>query len=211
MTLWDGIIENLSFSEGLIPLIAQDVFSGRVLMLGYASKESLEKTKEEGYLWFYSRSRKKLWKKGETSKNTLKVISLWKDCDNDTLIAFVEPSGPTCHLGYENCFNIQKQFGFFNKLESVIDKRVQEETQEKSYTKRLFEKGLGRMAQKVGEEAAEVMVASFENKNIIEESADLIYHLLVLLRFKNLNLADVFDELEKRHQEKSSPETQSKL
>lgn len=191
-------------SGGLIPVIVQDDCTLKVLMLGYMNPEAYEKTKAEGRVTFYSRSRKALWTKGETSGNYLDVVSIASDCDNDALLIRAIPHGPTCHTGKTSCFdsegdNIQSD-GFIRRLQQVIRQRHQD-MPEASYTTYLFNKGINKIAQKVGEEAVETVIEAVANNNkrLIYEASDLIYHLLVLLEAKGLGLADLERELLSRH------------
>jgi phosphoribosyl-ATP pyrophosphohydrolase/phosphoribosyl-AMP cyclohydrolase len=206
-------IDQLVFDEkGLIPAIVQDVNTKEVLTLAYMNKESLQKTLETGETWFFSRSRQKLWHKGETSGNTQKVVKMKWDCDKDAVLVLVEPNGPACHKGTDSCFvdefygeeNHITSYTILSELEQVIAKR-DEERPEGAYTTYLFEKGVDKILKKVGEEASEVIIAA-KNRSHEElrwEAADLIYHLLVLLREQRLPLKDVLTVLEKRHEEKS--------
>lgn len=204
-------IEELKFDEnGLIPAIVQDAQSKEVLTLAYMNKESLQKSLETGETWFYSRSRKKLWHKGETSGNTQKITDIRYDCDCDALVVSVIPAGPACHTGEYSCFSkslLKEQsatnhdrFAIINELENVIAKR-EAEMPEGSYTTYLFEKGVDKILKKVGEEASEVIIAA-KNRHPEElkwEVADLLYHLLVLLREQKLPLDEVLKVLEERH------------
>jgi phosphoribosyl-AMP cyclohydrolase / phosphoribosyl-ATP pyrophosphohydrolase len=186
--------------EGLIPAIIQDVNTLQVLMLGYVNKESLEKTIESGKVTFYSRSRNKLWQKGETSGNFLNVEEIRFDCDNDCLLITANPDGPTCHTGTTSCFgeSLSAKAGWLKTLEDVIEDRFNN-PDEKSYTASLFKKGINRIAQKVGEEAVETSIAAVTNEdNFKEEAADLIFHLLVLLKAKGMKLGDIIDVLKAR-------------
>jgi phosphoribosyl-ATP pyrophosphohydrolase/phosphoribosyl-AMP cyclohydrolase len=200
-------IESLDFkkSDGLIPAIIQDANNFQVLMLGYMNKEALQQTLEEERVTFYSRSKERLWTKGETSGNFLELVDIQEDCDNDTLLILAEPHGPTCHTGEQSCFH-QKKFkpkntlGFLNELEALIKSR-KKEMPEDSYTTYLFSKGTDKIAQKVGEEAVETVISS-KNKNkkdFIGEAADLIFHLMVLLTDKDISLKKVVKKLKKRH------------
>lgn len=187
---------------GLVPAIVQDARTGNVLMLAYMDRAALAKTRRTGCVTFFSRSRKKLWTKGETSGNRLRLISLAADCDGDTLLIKAEPSGPICHTGSETCFGAKSadNIGFLSKLEEIVDERKRRPVKG-SYTASLFKEGLNRIAQKVGEEAVELVIAS-KDKNrtrIKNETADLLFHLLVLLREKSITLGDVAGVLEKRH------------
>ncbi|MGL5788219.1 MAG: bifunctional phosphoribosyl-AMP cyclohydrolase/phosphoribosyl-ATP diphosphatase HisIE [Bacteroidales bacterium] len=186
--------------EGLIPAIIQDERTLQVLMLGYMNEEAFIKTQKEGVVTFYSRSRQKLWTKGETSGNFLKVITIAKDCDNDTLLIRVIPSGPVCHTGSENCFDTRVDEGFVKRLEYLIQERFQLRPQD-SYTTKLFEKGIHKIAQKVGEEAVETVIEAIagNDERLIYEASDLLYHLIVLLTAKGYSLKDIEEELYKRH------------
>jgi phosphoribosyl-ATP pyrophosphohydrolase/phosphoribosyl-AMP cyclohydrolase len=188
--------------KGLIPAIVQDGATGRVLMLGFMNEEALEKTLETRRVTFWSRSRKCLWTKGETSGNYLELEEIRQDCDNDTLLVVAKPQGPCCHRGTLSCFAGDDEFSgleFLGYLERLIAKR-RKEMPEGSYTTRLFTKGLPEIAKKVGEEAVEVVLsASQEKLRSIEESADLLYHLLVFLNQREVTLGDVMEELRSRH------------
>lgn len=187
-------------SNGLLPAIIQDYKTLDVLMLGYMNAESIKRTKETGYVTFYSRSQQKLWTKGETSGNKLILKNIFIDCDNDTILVFADPMGPTCHKGPVTCFNDKNisNINFISKLEKIIDKKVLDE-ETGSYTNELFQKGIKEIAKKVTEEAGEVSISAVTNDGrIIDESADLLFHLLVLLRNQSLSIIDVINELEKR-------------
>lgn len=190
--------------NGLIPAIIQDSSTKEVLMLGYMNQEAYEKTIADGLVCFYSRSKGRLWVKGESSGNYLHVVSIKMDCDGDTLLIAARPSGPVCHTGNDTCFdqsNAQNGIDFLSKLQQVIKKRSQEQDAS-SYTRKLFLKGIDRIVQKVGEEAVEVVIAS-KNSNdelLKEEIADLLYHLLVLLEFKSISLEEITNVLYERHQ-----------
>ena len=187
-------------SNGLLPAIIQDYKTLDVLMLGYMNAESIKRTKETGYVTFYSRSQQKLWTKGETSGNKLILKNIFIDCDNDTILVFADPMGPTCHKGPITCFNDKNisNINFLSKLEKIIDKKVLDEVTG-SYTNELFQKGIKEIAKKVTEEAGEVSISAVTNDGrIIDESADLLFHLLVLLRNQSLSIIDVINELEKR-------------
>ncbi len=188
--------------NGLVPAIIQDASTEQVLMLGYMNAESLEKTQETGLVTFYSRSRKTLWTKGETSGNTLKLISIAMDCDQDTLLVRALPAGPTCHEGTVSCFGDKgpQGLGFLAKLESFIEERKTADP-ESSYTAKLLQGPLHKAAQKVGEEGVETALAAIAETDdgLVYESADLIYHLMVLLSAKDTKLADVIKELQTRH------------
>ncbi len=192
--------------DGLIPAIVQDAVTRRVLMLGYMNEESLKLTRDRGLVTFWSRSRQKLWTKGETSGNYLTVREIIEDCDHDTLLIKALPTGPVCHTGSDTCFNevndpaevTSSEFLFY--LEEVINDR-REYPQEGSYTNHLFSRGLNKIAQKVGEEAVELIIESKDdNKSLfLGEAADLMYHFLVLLAEKNVPLSEVIDVLKGRH------------
>ena len=204
---------NLDFDKtnGLIPAIIQDYSTGQVLMLGYLNEESLEKTQREKVVTFFSRTKNRLWTKGETSGNYLHVISIQEDCDQDTLLIKVKPEGPTCHTGSFTCFTDQKECFtpeagsvlFLEYLEQLIQDR-KNNPQETSYTNSLFQKGIQKIAQKVGEEAVETVIdAVAGNKVPLKgEAADLMYHLLVLLAASDLKLSDIIGVLESRHKKK---------
>ena len=187
--------------KGLIPAIVQDGSTGRVLMLGFMNEEALEKTLETRRVTFWSRSRKCLWTKGETSGNYLELEEIRQDCDNDTLLVVAKPQGPCCHRGTLSCFAGDDEFSgleFLGYLERLIAKR-RKEMPEGSYTTKLFTKGLPEIAKKVGEEAIEVVLSSGQEKQrTIEESADLLYHLLVFLTQREVTLRDVMEELRSR-------------
>ncbi len=192
---------NIDFNKnnGLVPVIVQNYLNNQVLMLGYMNAEALEKTQKEGLATFYSRSKNRLWKKGETSGNFLKVKSILMDCDADTLLIKAEPLGPTCHTGSDSCFKEESAKGFLYQLQQTISKRI-ENNDEKSYTNQLFKKGINKVAQKVGEEAVELVIeAKDENIALFKsEAADLLYHFLILLQAKNLSLEDIEDVLKQR-------------
>lgn len=196
---------NIDFDKmnGLVPAIIQDASTKNVLMLGFMNREAFEKTVETKKVTFYSRSRKCLWTKGETSGNFLNLVSLENDCDNDTLLIKVNPEGPVCHKGTDTCWgekNEKNPLLFLTFLQDFIDKR-HEEMPEGSYTTSLFKEGLNRMAQKVGEEALEAVIEAVNgsDERLIYEASDMIYHLIVLLTSKGLRIEDVASELQKRH------------
>ena len=187
----------LNFSknkDGLIPVIIQDFLTKTVLMLGYMNNDAIIKTKETGNVTFYSRTKKRLWTKGEESGNFLRLISMKVDCDNDTILIFVKPEGPTCHKGTDSCWGEENlsQFGFLSELEETIAQRKKENLKD-SYVASLFRKGINKIAQKVGEEATETIIeAKDENeKYFLNESADLLFHYLILLQAKGFRLRDV--------------------
>lgn len=190
--------------NGLLPCIVQDVESNRVLMLGYLNETSLLKSMEEKKLCFYSRSKKRLWTKGETSGNYLHIESLDLDCDGDTLLAKVKPSGPVCHLGNESCFIDNCDTWSLNKLEYIISDRLTSKRKD-SYVSSLSESGIKQIAQKVGEEATELLLESASGTSIdfLNEAADLLFHYLILLQARDLKLQNVIKILELRHNAKS--------
>lgn len=190
-------------SGGLVPAIIQDADTKTVLMLGYMNKEAYEKTIATGLVTFYSRSRKCLWTKGETSNNFLHLVDIKVDCDNDTLLVKVHPDGPTCHKGTDTCWGEENENSpllFLAELSDFIEKRHQE-MPEGSYTTSLFRDGLNRMAQKVGEEALELVIEATNGTNdrLIYEGSDMLYHLIVLLTHKGLRIEDMAAELRERH------------
>jgi phosphoribosyl-AMP cyclohydrolase / phosphoribosyl-ATP pyrophosphohydrolase len=193
---------------GLLPAIVQDYYTGRVLMLGYMNREALAKTLDSKQVTFFSRNKQRLWTKGETTGHVLNLVDIHVDCDNDTLLITANPVGPTCHTGTITCWGDEpvtaaEQIGFLSKLESVIAQRIAENP-EGSYTAKLWERGLTRMAQKVGEEGVEIALAAVvqEEDRLISEAADMLYHLTLLLKARNLSLGDVVKELEQRHKAK---------
>lgn len=179
-------------SNGLLPVIIQDAGTMKVLMLGYMDQEAYTKTFETGYVTFYSRSRKSLWTKGETSGNYLIVQSCSLDCDSDALLINAIPKGPTCHTGSESCFSLTDEKGFLYKLEQIINERIISGS-ESSYTKKLFNEGINKVAQKVGEEAVELIIEAKDNNTELfkNEAADLLFHFLILLKVKGLELKDI--------------------
>lgn len=186
--------------EGLVPVVIQDDKTLEVLMLGYMNEEAYQKTLSENKVTFFSRTKNRLWTKGEESGNFLHVISIKEDCDNDTLLIKVNPIGPTCHTGSRNCFNTEYNQNFIFELEKIIADRY-ENPDESSYVNKLRNKGLNKIAQKVGEEGVETVIAALnETENdLINESSDLIFHLLVLLREKNVSLKTIAENLASRH------------
>lgn len=187
---------------GLIPAIVQDNNTNKVLMLGFMNEEAVEQTLQTGKVVFFSRTKNRLWMKGETSGNTLSVISITPDCDNDTLLIKAIPAGPVCHTGTDTCFGEKNQedIMFLKYLQNFIVRRRQE-MPEGSYTTTLFQKGINRMAQKVGEEAVETVIEATNGTEdrLVYEASDLIYHLIVLLTSKGLRIEDLARELQKRH------------
>lgn len=203
MNNFQALISQVDWEKcsGMIPAIVQDVKNHTILMLGFMNQDALQLTIDSGLVSFYSRTRQKLWTKGETSSNTLEVVDLILDCDHDSILVLANPNGPTCHTGEQSCFQQKKslRFGFFSQLESIIESRKKQDPNS-SYTASLFHSGINRICQKVGEEGVETALAGATNSaNLIEESADLLYHLLVLLQAKNLSLEDVESVLRNRH------------
>ena len=202
-------IKSLDFSksaDGLLPVIVQDAATRHVLMLGYMNTEALEKTLTEGVVTFFSRSKQRLWTKGETSSNFLNVVDIKADCDGDTLLIKAKPDGPTCHTGTHTCWQENNDFAgtdFLTYLESIIHSRKAEDPSvTKSYTNSLFQKGINKIAQKVGEEAVELVIeAKDDNRDLfLGEAADLMFHYLVLLAAKDIKLEEVLTALKRRHQ-----------
>ena len=191
---------DFSKSGGLVPVIIQDEQTLEVLMLGYMNQEAYDKTVRENIVTFFSRTKNRLWTKGETSNNFLHVKSIAQDCDNDTLLIKVKADGPTCHTGSRSCFNTAYNQNFILELEQIINDRY-EHPQEGSYVNKLRGKGLNKIAQKVGEEAVETVIAALAQSEteMIDESSDLVFHLLVLLREKGLSLETIAKNLEERH------------
>jgi len=185
--------------DGLVPAIIQDAMTDTVLMLGFMNREALAKTVKTGNVWFYSRTRSRLWMKGETSKNILRVARLKLDCDNDTLLIKVQPTGPVCHTGDASCFREKKSTNEIRELFSSIEERKKNAPRD-SYTASLFKAGIDRIALKVSEEALEVIqAATKETKTrVIEEATDLLYHLFVLLAKKRVSLKEIENEIRKR-------------
>ena len=199
-------IEQLDFEkvDGLMPVIVQNAVSGRVLMLGYMNRQALEKTLQTGLVTFWSRSKGRLWTKGETSGNFLNLVDIGTDCDNDSLLILARPQGSTCHLGRESCFGeLAPSLEFIAKLEQILSDR-KTASPESSYTASLYAKGTKRIAQKVGEEAVETALAAtvHNRQETIDEASDLVYHLLVLLQQENLDLSAIAQNLKRRHEKK---------
>ncbi|QES87441.1 bifunctional phosphoribosyl-AMP cyclohydrolase/phosphoribosyl-ATP diphosphatase HisIE [Rhizosphaericola mali] len=195
------------YSDGLVPAIVQDTATLKVLMLGFMNEEALNKTNELGKVTFWSRSKNRLWTKGEESGNFLILKDIKVDCDSDTLLIKAEPVGPVCHTGADTCWNEENkpsELGFVTALEGVIKDR-KEKQPEDSYVSYLFHKGLNRIAQKVGEEGVETVIEALGNddEKFVSESADLLFHYLILLQAKGFQLKDVLAELERRHKAKS--------
>lgn len=188
------------YSDGLVPVIVQDYSTQKILMLGFMNDEALNKTKKDGKITFFSRSKQRLWTKGESSGNFLLVKEIQTDCDNDTLLIKVDPVGPVCHTGADTCFNESNKEFSLQKLEHIIANRKANPT-DLSYTSSLFAKGINKIAQKVGEEAVELVIESKDNddEKFLGEAADLIFHYLILLQVKNYSLKDVEKILASRH------------
>ncbi len=189
-------------TDGLIPAIIQDAKTKTVLMLGYMNEEAYNKTIETNKVTFFSRSKNRLWTKGEESGNFLNLVEIKVDCDNDTFLVRVNPVGATCHTGLDTCWqeSNNQEYGFISKLEKTIQERKNNATSDKSYVASLFEKGINKIAQKVGEEAIEVVIEAKDNNDnlFLEESADLLFHYLILLQAKGFKLQDVVNVLELR-------------
>jgi len=189
-------------NDGLVPAVIQDATTKNVLMLGYMNEEAFNKTKDTKLVTFFSRTKNRLWTKGEESGNVLNLVDIKLDCDNDTLLIQVKPKGPTCHKGSDTCWNEEndENFGFISKLENTIESRVAAGNTEKSYVASLFASGINKVAQKVGEEAVEVVIEAMDNKDdlFLSESADLLFHYLMLLQAKGFKLNDVVDVLKGR-------------
>lgn len=198
-------IDYNKYKDGLVPVIIQDDQTNKVLMLGFMNEEALQKTRESGKVTFWSRSKNRLWTKGEESGNFLILKDIKVDCDDDTLLIKVSPVGPVCHTGADTCWNEKNEpnFGFLTTLESVIADR-KEKSPENSYVSFLFHKGINRIAQKVGEEAVETVIEAKDNDDdrFLSESADLLFHYLILLQAKGFQLKDVLALLEERHKAK---------
>jgi len=192
---------NIDFKkgDGLVPVIIQDCNTLQILMLGYMNEEAFTKTQSEGKVTFFSRSKNRLWLKGEESGNFLFVKEILADCDNDTLLIKAEPVGPTCHTGSKSCFKEETAKGFLYELESVISKRI-DGNDENSYTNKLYQKGINKVAQKVGEEAVELVIEAKDNNDELfkGEAADLLYHFLILLKAKGMKLEDIEATLKSR-------------
>ena len=187
-------------ADGLLPVIVQDSATLKVLMLGYMNREAFDMTVQTGKVTFFSRERRALWTKGETSGNFLELVDMFPDCDSDALLVMAHPLGPTCHRGSVSCFDTEDSQGFIRSLEKLVSRRYSE-MPEDSYTTRLFIKGVKKIAQKVGEEAVETVVEAVDGNRsrFIYEAGDLIYHLLVLMRSMDVSLSDLESELWLRH------------
>lgn len=188
--------------DGLVPAIIQDAKTNKVLMLGYMNNNALQKTIETKLVTFFSRTKQRLWTKGEESGNVLHLVDLKLDCDSDSLLIKVNPNGPTCHKGTDTCWNEtnEQTYGFITNLEDTITSRVESADSQKSYVASLFAKGINKIAQKVGEEAVEVVIEAKDNNDelFLEESADLLFHYLMLLQAKGFKLNNVVEVLKSR-------------
>ncbi len=199
-------MSKLDYSKlnGLVPAVIQDARTKNVLMVGFMNEEAYNKTVESGKVTFFSRTKNRLWTKGEESGNFLNVVSIQQDCDNDTLLVMAIPAGPTCHKGTDTCFGTENKAGvqFFEYLQDFIERRHRE-MPEGSYTTSLFQKGINRMSQKVGEEAVETVIEATNGTDdrLIYEASDLMYHLIVLLTSKGHRIEELAEELKKRHKE----------
>ncbi len=192
---------NIDFNKGggLVPVIVQNANTLQVLMLGYMNEEAYQKTKSTGLVTFYSRSKQRLWTKGESSGNTLKLVDIKIDCDNDSILVFANPTGPTCHTGATSCFKEETSKGFIYELEQTISQRI-DQNNVNSYTNELYLRGINKVAQKVGEEAVELVIeAKDQNDDLFKnEAADLLYHFLILLKAKNFQFDDIEQVLKDR-------------
>ena len=192
---------NIDFKkgDGLVPVVVQDNNTLQVLMLGYMNEEAYNKTLESKLVTFYSRSKERIWTKGESSDNTLELVDVMIDCDQDTLLIKANPNGPTCHTGSMSCFKEETGKGFIYELEQTINDRIDSNDPD-SYTNKLFRRGINKVAQKVGEEAVEVVIESKDNDDNLfkNEAADLLYHFLILLKAKGVKLQDIEDVLKER-------------
>lgn len=190
--------------DGLVPAIIQDATTKNVLMLGYMNEDAFNKTLQTKLVTFFSRTKNRLWTKGEESGNSLDLVDIKLDCDKDTLLVQVNPKGPTCHKGTDTCWNEENtsNYGFFSTLERIITERIAKKDTQKSYVASLFAKGINKVAQKVGEEAVETVIEAMDNNNelFLYESADLLFHYLMLLQAKGFTLKDIEAQLKSRHQ-----------
>jgi phosphoribosyl-ATP pyrophosphohydrolase/phosphoribosyl-AMP cyclohydrolase len=193
------MIIDFNKGDGLVPVIIQDDTNLQVLMLGYMNEAAWTKTQTEGRVTFYSRSKDRLWTKGEMSGNFLDVVDTRLDCDSDTLLILVKPSGPTCHTGTDTCFGEKTDKGFVYELEATIGQRIDDKVED-SYTSQLYQRGINKVAQKVGEEAVELVIEAMDNNLDLfkGEAADLLYHYLILLKAKGLSLTDIEGVLRSR-------------
>lgn len=183
---------NFNTTDGLVPVIIQNYLTQKVLMLGYMNQEAFNKTQQDGKVTFFSRSKNRLWTKGETSGNFLLVKNIQLDCDNDSVLIQADPQGPTCHTGANTCFQVETSKGFLYQLEQTISERIDSDD-ESSYTNQLVRKGINKVAQKVGEEAVELVIEAKDDNvdQFKNEAADLLYHILILLKVKNIKLENV--------------------
>lgn len=193
-------IDFKKYQDGLVPAVIQDSTSKNVLMLGFMNEGAYLKTIETKKVTFFSRSKQRLWTKGEESGNYLNLVEILNDCDNDTLLVKVNPVGPVCHKGTDTCWNEKNEKNFLFQLEDIIEKK-RNESPDTSYTASLFKKGINKIAQKVGEEAIETVIEAKDNNDdlFLNESADLLFHYLILLQAKNFKLKDIIEVLEKRN------------
>jgi phosphoribosyl-ATP pyrophosphohydrolase/phosphoribosyl-AMP cyclohydrolase len=189
--------------DGLVPAIIQDATTKNVLMLGFMNEDALNKTLQTKSVTFFSRTKNRLWTKGEESGNTLDLVDIKLDCDKDTLLVQVNPKGPTCHKGTDTCWNEENtsNYGFFSTLERIITERIENKDTQNSYVASLFAKGINKVAQKVGEEAVETVIEAMDNNEelFLYESADLFFHYLMLLQAKGFTLKDIEAQLKSRH------------
>ena len=189
--------------DGLVPAIIQDATTKNVLMLGFMNEDALNKTLQTKLVTFFSRTKNRLWTKGEESGNTLDLVDIKLDCDKDTLLVQVNPKGPTCHKGTDTCWNEENtsNYGFFSTLERIITERIENKDTQNSYVASLFAKGINKVAQKVGEEAVETVIEAMDNNEelFLYESADLFFHYLMLLQAKGFTLKDIEAQLKSRH------------
>lgn len=194
---------NFSKSNGLVPAVIQDYTTLQVLMVGFMNEEAFEKTRQEGKVTFFSRSKNRLWTKGETSGNFLFVKEITTDCDDDSILIKVKPAGPVCHTGNTSCFGDETAKGFMYRLEQIVHQRIKDNAPD-SYTNKIFSKGLNKAAQKVGEEAVELVIEAKDNNIDLfkNEAADLLYHLLILFKIKGTNIQEIEEVLKSRHNPK---------
>jgi phosphoribosyl-AMP cyclohydrolase / phosphoribosyl-ATP pyrophosphohydrolase len=194
------MIIDFSKGNGLVPVVIQDYNTLQVLMVGYMNAEALNRTRKENIVTFFSRSKNRLWTKGETSGNYLNVREISADCDSDSILIKVDPKGPVCHTGSTSCFGDETPKGFIYRLEQIINQRIKDNSEE-SYTNKLYKKGINKIAQKVGEEAVELIIEAKDNNIDLfkNEAADLLYHLLLLLKTKGVTLENIEDVLKERH------------
>jgi len=196
-------IDFKKYENGLVPAIVQDSITKNVLMLGFMNEEALQKTEAEKKVTFFSRSKDRLWTKGEETGNFLNLVSVAVDCDNDTLLIQADPEGPVCHQGSDTCWGEKNRsnFGFLSYLEDVIEDRKNDKDQQNSYVASLFRKGMNKIAQKVGEEAVEMVIEAKDDDDLafLNESADLLFHFMILLQAKGFHIRDVEKTLQSRH------------